>query len=68
MKEKKTEVITIRTTASVRKAIETEAERREWTTSKMAEKILSLWAEQQENGKEVNITFQQNAIANIHIN
>ena len=58
MKQKKTEVITIRTTASVRKVIETEAERREWTTSKMAEKILSLWAEQQENGKEVNITFQ----------
>lgn len=66
MKEKKTEVITIRTTSRTRKALEKAAEEREWTTSKMAEKILSAWAEQEEN-KEVHINFQQNTIQNINI-
>ncbi len=47
MKEKKTEVITIRIPPKTKRAIEQEAERREWTPSKMAEKILSTWAEQQ---------------------
>ena len=46
MKEKKTEVITIRIPPKTRHAIEQEAERREWTPSKMAEKILSTWAEE----------------------
>ncbi len=45
MKEKKTEVITIRIPLHTRTAIEREAERREWTPSKMAEKILTAWAE-----------------------
>ena len=66
MKEKKTEVITIRTTSSTKKALERAAERREWTTSKMAEKILSTWAEQESTG-DLNISFQQNTIQNIHI-
>ncbi len=48
MKEKKTEVITIRVPPKTKAAIEREAEKREWTPSKMAEKILSTWAEQQE--------------------
>ncbi len=46
MKEKKTEVITIRVPPKTRRAIEQEAESREWTPSKMAEKILSAWAEE----------------------
>ena len=66
MKEKKTEVITIRTTARIRKALEKAAEEREWTTSKMAEKILSTWAEQEET-KAINIHFQQNSIQNVNI-
>lgn len=47
MKEKKTEVMTLRLTSATKAAIEREAEKREWTLSKMAEKILSTWAEQQ---------------------
>jgi hypothetical protein len=46
LKEKKTEVITIRVPPKTRRAIEQEAESREWTPSKMAEKILSAWAEE----------------------
>ena len=47
MKEKKTEVITIRITASTKSAILKEAELRDWSPSKVAEKILTSWAEQQ---------------------
>ena len=47
MKEKKTEVITIRIPPKTKTALEKEAQNREWTTSKMAEKVLSAWAEQQ---------------------
>ena len=48
VREKKTEVITIRLTSKTKATIEREAEKREWTPSKMAEKVLSTWAEQQE--------------------
>ena len=65
-KEKKTKVMTIRMTDSTRQAIDREAERREWTPSKMAEKILTAWAEQQE-AKEQTITFQDNTIHTINI-
>ena len=55
VREKKTEVMTIRLTSKTKSTIEREAEKREWTPSKMAEKILSTWAEQQpqppEDGK-----------------
>ena len=47
MREKKTEVMTIRVTSKTKSTIEREAEKREWTPSKMAEKVLSTWAEQQ---------------------
>lgn len=47
MKEKKTEVITVRIPPKTKAALEQEAQIREWTTSKMAEKILSQWAEAQ---------------------
>ena len=47
VREKKTEVMTIRVTSKTKSAIEREAEKREWTPSKMAEKVLSTWAEQQ---------------------
>ena len=41
VREKKTEVMTIRVTSKTKSAIEREAEKREWTPSKMAEKVLS---------------------------
>lgn len=47
VREKKTEVMTIRVTSKAKSTIEREAEKREWTPSKMAEKVLSTWAEQQ---------------------
>ena len=47
MKEKKTEVITVRIPPKTKEALEKEAAKREWTTSKMAEKVLSAWAEKQ---------------------
>ena len=55
MKEKKVAVMTIRMTPGTKAAIEREAERRDWTPSKTAERILSAWAEQQnkrESGQE----------------
>lgn len=66
MKEKKTEVMTIRVPAKTKLAIEREAERREWTPSKLAEKILTTWTEQ-EHEKDINIHFHQNTIANVNI-
>lgn len=65
-REKKTKVMTIRMTERTKEAIDREAERRDWTASKTAEKILSAWAEQQEH-KEQTITFQDNAIQTINI-
>ena len=49
MREKKTEVITVRIPPKTKAVLEKEAQEREWTTSKMAEKILSSWAEKQES-------------------
>lgn len=48
MKEKKTEVITVRITQKTKETIDRAAREREWTTSKMVEKILSLWAAAQD--------------------
>ena len=45
MKEKKTEVITVRIPPTTKAAIEMEAQKHEWTTSKMVEKILTSWAD-----------------------
>lgn len=43
--DKKKEYLTVRLTENVKKLIEQEAQKREWTSSHMAEKILSSWAE-----------------------
>ena len=51
MQEKKTEVMTIRVPPRTKERIEREAEKREWSPSKMAEKILTTWADRQENEK-----------------
>ena len=66
MKEKKTEVMTIRVTATTKQAIEAEAARREWSPSKMADKILTAWVEQQHD-PDINIHFHQNTINNVNI-
>ena len=49
MNEKKTEVITIRIPSRTKETIVQEAEKREWSPSKMAEKILTKWANDHNN-------------------
>ncbi len=71
-KAKKTAVMTIRMTAETKNAIDREAERREWTPSKMAEKILSAWAQEQEKietsaDKDINVGFYHNEINTVNI-
>lgn len=66
MKEKKTEVMTIRVSSSTKQAIEAAAARRDWSPSKMADKILTAWVEQQHDG-DINIHFYQNTINNVNI-
>lgn len=44
-KEKRTAVMTIRITPSVKAKIDEEAELKEWTPSYVAERIISMWAE-----------------------
>jgi len=65
MKEKKSEVITVRVTPTTKRKIEAEAEKREWSASKLAEKILSSWVEQEEK-QNINFIIQNNK--NININ
>ena len=43
--DKKTEIITIRVSTAIKNAIEQEAVKHEWSTSKMVNKILSQWLE-----------------------
>ena len=62
--EKKTEVLTIRLPASTKKAIEAEAERQEWSPSKVAEKILSTWAESKNHS--INVIVHNNETININ--
>ena len=46
MNDKKTEVMTIRIPQKTKEVIVAEAEKREWSPSKMAEKVLTAWAEE----------------------
>ena len=48
MKDKKTEVITVRLPPKTKAAIIKEAEKRDWSPSKVAEKILTAWAQSQQ--------------------
>lgn len=66
MKEKKTEVMTIRVPLKTKQGIEKEAEKRDWSSSKLAEKILTAWLEETHE-TDINIQFNQNNIHNINI-
>ena len=72
-KEKKVAVMTIRMTLGTKQAIEREAERHDWSPSKMAEKILSAWVVQQARQSEetiekgTNVGFYKNEIGIVHI-
>ena len=67
MKEKKTAVITLRTTETTRKKLEIEAEERGWTISQLAEKILTSYTEQKKE-EEKRINFIGNTIKEVKIN
>ena len=54
MNDKKTEVMTIRIPQKTKDAIVSEAEKRDWSPSKMAEKVLSAWAEEISNKSKNN--------------
>lgn len=59
MKEKKTAVMTVRIPPSTKEIIESEASKHDWTPSKLAEKILTDWAQR--------VTTQANSV-NFYIN
>lgn len=66
MKEKKTAVMTVRIPPSTKAVIEAEAEKHDWTPSKLAEKILTDWAQKNAvNDGVVNFSIQNNE--NIYI-
>lgn len=65
MNEKKTAVITIRTSQTTREKLEREALQRGWTISTLAERILTAYTE--ETKKEIPINFIGNTITQINI-
>lgn len=67
MSEKRTEQIAVRITPETKKSLAEEAEKLEWTVSKLAERILSDWTKNK-NRNGGAITFIQNNIENIQIN
>lgn len=66
MKDKKTEIITLRTTEHTKKKLEEEAQKRGWSLSQLAEKILTTYTEDIENqSKQIN--FIGNTISKVNI-
>ena len=66
MNEKKTEQIAVRITAETKKILQEEAKKLEWSTAKLAEKILSEWTKQTKtNGGAVSFVIQNNQSINI---
>ena len=67
MNEKKTEQIAVRITAETKRILQEEAQKLEWSTAKLAEKILSEWTKQTHgNGGAINFVIQNNQ--NINVN
>lgn len=65
MNEKKTAVITIRTSETTRKKLEEEALQRGWTISTLAERILTAYTEK--SPSQIPINFIGNTINQINI-
>lgn len=65
--EKKTELIGIRITPTTKKILEKEAEKLEWTISKLAEKILREWTDEAKENKTGSINFIIGENGNINI-
>ena len=53
MEEKRTQQIAVRITPETKRILQEEAQKLEWSTAKLAEKILSEWTkEHHQNGEE----------------
>lgn len=63
MKEKKTEVITMRTTPTVKQRLADEAEKRGWSVSQLAERIIATYTEKENS----TINFISNTITEVNI-
>lgn len=61
MAEKRTEQIAVRITAETKRILQEEAQKLEWSTAKLAEKILSEWTKQTHgNGGAINFVIHNN--------
>lgn len=54
MKEKKTEVITFRTSPAVKEKLNKEAEEKGWTISQLVERVIAKYAEENRNEPQRN--------------
>ena len=66
MKEKKTEVVTFRTTPEIKKYLENEAEKEERTPAWIAEKIIKEYVKTKTNQTK-NVQFNINHTENINL-
>lgn len=66
MNEKRTEQIAIRITPETKRILQEEAEKLEWSTAKLAEKILKEWTRTAKlKGGSINFIIQKNENINI---
>lgn len=67
MKEKRTDQLNIRVSPELTKILTEEAEKLDWSKTKLAEKILSDWAKKRsENGGAINFVISNNQSININ--
>lgn len=66
MNEKRTEQIAVRITAKTKRILQEEAQKLEWSTAKLAEKILSEWTQKSKNNDgAISFIIQNNNTINI---
>lgn len=66
MEEKRTQQIAVRITPETKRILQEEAQKLEWSTAKLAEKILSEWTkEHHQNGGAINFIIHNNENINI---
>lgn len=67
MSEKRTEQIAVRITPETKKILQEEAKKLEWSTAKLAEKILSEWTKESANNNgAISFIIQNNNTININ--
>lgn len=67
MNEKRTEQIAVRITPETKRILQSEAKKLEWSTAKLAEKILSEWTKQSKtNNGAISFIIQNNNTININ--